>query len=514
MLEILPYDVLAQGHELASGRLQVLQSLLALDAHGKYSAPPGSEAAPLIVVAPVAALARMVPPAAELRRHSIALVRDGRYDLEELTTKLASAGYERVPTVDAPGSFAVRGGVLDVFPFADGSPVRAEFFADQLDSLRQFDPTSQRSTGSLASIEIGPASEFLPSAERVRLALGEIQADLRRALGNLRRTGLQAEAQHLSDRVSEHVERLGNGDFHGLDAYFRYFYPDAVTLLDYLPDRCLLVWDEPSRLKEAADGLIAMQAERFKQLLADGGALARQIETTWDYEQLLAAAKQLRLLHFSLILRRTGIGQPDGLVSLTARPMAGFHGQWGLLTAEIRRLRAEGRIVILQLANEGRAERVADALGAEGIAVTRLGPDSAAMPIAPSVYVLPRSLDSGFVVPALNLAVITENEISARPVRRARQRPYKAGQRISSYLDLKVGDHVVHLNHGIGQYMGQHARSRRRPKGLSPGTIRRRRPPFRAHRSGRPFTALHRRGRRRAQVKPARRGRLGAARPA
>jgi len=443
-LEILPYDVLAQGHDLAVGRLRVLQSLLV---------DQGTQGG-LIIVASVGALARMLPPSGELRDRTIALAPGGHYELADLAATLAGAGYERVPTVDAPGSFAVRGGVLDVYPFAATEPVRAEFFGDQIESLRRFDPVSQRSQTGLEHITIGPASEFVPAPARRAPALAGISADLARSAANLRHAGLDEAASKLEERVGEHLERLAGGDYHGLEAYFRFFYPDAVTLFDYLPERCLVAWDEPSRLKETADGLVAMQAQRFEQLIASGGALARQIETVWDYDHLLAKAREQRLLHFSLILRRAGVGQPGGLVALTARPMAGFHGQWGLLTAEIRRLRGEGRIVVLQLASAGRATRIADALGAEGIVVTERGGGDALDPLAPSVYVLSRSLESGFVIPALNLAVITENEISARPMRRPRQRAYRAGQRISSYLDLKVGDYVVHVNHGIGRYLG------------------------------------------------------------
>ncbi len=447
-LEILPYDVLAQGPDLASARLTVLQAVLGLVEDDS----PGFSARPLVVVAPVGALARMLPPPDQIHRQAFSLVTGRDYELADLSKRLVGAGYERVPTVDSPGGFAVRGGVLDVYPFTWSEPVRAEFFGDRLESLRHFDPGTQRSTSSLDRADVAPASEFLPSGDRVDRAIREIEAEMRRSVAKLQAAGLIDEAQRLGDRVSEHLDRMRGGDYHALESYQRFFYPDAVTLMDYLPQDCLVAWDEPSRLKETAGGLVNMQAERHKQLLESGGALPRQVETVWDYDHLLSRARRLRLLHFSLILRRTGIGQPDGLVALTARPMAGFHGQWGLLTGEIRRLRTEGRIVALTLGNEGRAERIADALGAEGITVTRRDPG--ATTLAPSTYVFARTLESGFVVPALNLAVITENEISGKPVRRPRQRQYKAGQRISSYLDLKVGDFIVHVNHGIGRYLG------------------------------------------------------------
>lgn len=441
-LELLPYDVLAQGPDLPAARLTVLHALLR-----------GAPDAPLVVIATLPALTRKLPPAGDLRAHTFHLERGSHYDLQDMARRLVLAGYERVPTVEAPGGFAVRGGVLDLYPFTRGEPVRVEFFGDQVESLRPFDPTTQRSSGQLLSIEVAPASEFLPSPERRERAIEELLAEMSRQAGNLERAELYAEASRLRERVSEHVERLRQGDTEGLDVYIPYCYPDAVSLLEYLPEETLVIWDEPARLKESGDGQQAMQAERYKPLIESGGAMPGQADGIWTYEDLLLRAgnRGLRQLYFSLILRRSGLGHTDGLVALTARPVPSFQGQWGLLTSEVQRLRADGRIVALLVGNPGRATRISDALAAEGFNINASTPDT---DLGPGLYAVPRTLEEGFLIPSLNLAVLTENEISGRPVRRPRPRPFKAGQKISSYLDLKTGDYVVHVNHGIGRYLG------------------------------------------------------------
>jgi transcription-repair coupling factor (superfamily II helicase) len=448
-LEVLPYDVLAQGPDLPAARLAALRALSAPTARsGEGDCPP---AAPAVVIAPLLALTRKLPPAAELAARALSLARGSRYDLGRLAEKLVLAGYERMPTVEAPGSFAVRGGVLDLYPFTASEPVRAEFFGDELESLRAFDPTSQRSTVEVCRVEVSPASEFLPGPERRASAAAAVRADLLRQVGQLERAERFSEAGRLRERVAAHLERLEQGDVQGLDTYLAYCYPDAVTLLEYLPERCLVVWDEPARLKEVADGQESMNIERYRALFEGGGALPLQAEATWRYEDLLGRSRGLRQLSFSLVLRRAGLGQTDGQVALTARPVGSFHGQWGLLTSTVQRLRAEGRIVAMLVGNPGRAARIVDAFSAEGFPISQPGPGTA---LEPATYVLPRTLEDGFVVPALNLAVLTENEISGRPVRKPRPRQFKAGRKISSYLDLKVGDYVVHINHGIGRYLG------------------------------------------------------------
>ena len=448
-LEVLPYDVLAQAPELPAARLAALQALLQWHARGDDAGTPQS----LIVVAPLGALVRKLPPPGEIAQRSFQLRRGQSYDLAALAGRLSRAGYERVTTVDTPGGFAVRGGVLDLFPLTAAEPVRAEFFGDELESLRVFDPVSQRSSADLAAVPVAPASEFLPGEERLAPAVKRIRAELNRQAGHLDRSELFAEAVRLRERVNGHLERLAAGDVEGLDAYIPYLYPDAVSLFDYLPAGALVVWDELSRLQEAGDGIAAMQAERYRPLIEGGGALPGQIDCVWGQDHLWAQARAcgLRQLMYSLILRRTASGHPDNLVSLTVRPLPSFHGQWGLLTTELRHLRTDGRIVVLLVGNEGRAARIADALAAEGLAITQGAP---AQPPQPAVYVLPRTLEDGFIIPSLNLALLTENEISGRPIRRPRPRQFRSGQRISSYLDLKTGDYVVHVNHGIGRYAG------------------------------------------------------------
>ncbi|MDP2873282.1 MAG: transcription-repair coupling factor [Bacillota bacterium] len=441
-LDILPYDIIAQGREVAADRLRVLETAL-------NAASSGTQ---LVVVAPLTAVTRKLPPAAGLAGLSFQLRPGDDYDMAEITGRLVRAGYERVASAEVPGHFAVRGGILDVYPAAAAAPVRAEFLGDRLESLRGYDPATQRSVGPAGPVTVFAASEFLPGEERLGEACRRIAVELERMAGDLVRRERPLDAEKLRQRVGEHVERLRAGDVKGLEQYLAYCYGDAATFLDYLPEQALVVMDEPARLKESVDGQLALHRERYAALLEAGATLPAQADVVWEYPQLLARARRTRLLHFSLVMRRTGIVRPDHLLSLTARPMTSFHGQWELLSTEIQRLRADGRTVAVLVANEGRASRLRDALQAEGIEVISAGAWATAP--RPATLVLVGAVEAGFEVPALKLALITEGEISGRPVRRPRARPFREGLRVSSHLDLKVGDWVVHINHGIGRYVG------------------------------------------------------------
>jgi len=448
-LEILPYDILAQGHEVAAARLAVFEALTSPEG----ALPDGSSGKPrLTVVAPVDALMRRLAPPAEMSGHRLQLTVGLDYDHDALRARLVAAGYESVETVETPGQFAVRGGILDVFPLTRDNPLRAEFYGDSLESLRVFDPVTQRSSGRTDSEPVFAASEFLPGQDRLSKGLAAINLEVERAAASLRRAGKELETTKLRSRVEGHLERFAERDLDGLEQYLPFFYEDAVTLFEYLPDDSMVVFDEPARLKETVDAALAGHRERYAALLDGGAVLPRQADVLWDYGDLLSRARSRPVLCFSLMLRRAAAGRPDSLVAITARPMANYHGQWQLLSVEVRRLSDEGRTVALLVAGAGRAERLAGAFRAEGVEVVSGGAWTPAA--GPAVVIFTRVLDEGFEIPSLNLAVITETDIHGRPRRRARPRQFREARRISSHLDLKVGDYVVHVNHGIARYVG------------------------------------------------------------
>ncbi|OGS69931.1 MAG: hypothetical protein A2Y96_00105 [Firmicutes bacterium RBG_13_65_8] len=227
-LEILPYDIIAQGHEVAASRLTVLEALIAPPAPAAGDRRRGR----LMIVTPVEALTRRLPPPADLARHRVELSVGKRYDLEELQSSLAMSGHERVEAVETPGQFAVRGGILDLFLLTREQPVRAEFLGDQLESLRRFDPLTQRSTGETDREQVFAASEFLPGPDRAASGMAAISAELARTAAGLDAAGKSLEAEKLRARVEGHLERIAAADMAGLEQYLPYFYGDACMLLD------------------------------------------------------------------------------------------------------------------------------------------------------------------------------------------------------------------------------------------------------------------------------------------
>lgn len=438
-LEVMPYEVVAASPELTAQRLAALVALTT-------SHRP-------VVVAPVgAALRRLVPPE-EFWLPTFTLKYGERVELEDILARLSAMGYDRVDMVEGRGQFSIRGGILDVFPLGAPQPFRAELFGDEVDSLRVFDLASQRSLENRSEILITPAREFLLPSGGPEEGIARIRQELDATVRRLARQGHSAAADKLRERVGEHLERLSEGQyFDALPQYAPLFYPELATLIDYCPRNTIVCFAEPVRLREAAQETEKQAGSLFADLLQRGGALPSEGTNYADYPALAAAAKKRSVIYFSLLLRRIPEGEPEYIASVPAKPMMSFHGQEEAFSQELRRWRETQRRLVLVAARTDHAERLRAILADYDLMLNSLADEI--LPGQPYVFI--GSLENGFELPELNLAVVTEQEILGTAKRRRRPAPREEGrgQRLTSYEDIKVGDYVVHAQHGIGRYLG------------------------------------------------------------
>ena len=473
-LELLPFEVVAHSPEVMAQRLGVLERL----ARGEEP----------IVVAPVSALLRALPPAELFVNACLTLQLGDRLDLEGVLRRLVQLGYQRVDPVEGPGQFSVRGGILDVFPLTVEQPWRIELFDDEVDSIRAFDVASQRSEDQVKQVLIPPAREFILQEDRLAEALRRIRRDLETSLHRLEKKPARADregsdgaplpaalesalrrgrerppAEQLKEKVGEVLERLNEGAyFEGLEQYLPYFYSETATLLDYFPSDLLVVVDDPARVKEAADEADMQVRERQTRWLETGGLLSGQTRLALSYSDWAYHLSSRKAIGFSLLLKAMAGSQPQNIVSVAPKPMQLFHGQWPMFQDEVNRWRTQKYASVCFVATEERGVRLRDAL-ADVDVTAALSPDLGNLRPG-QVAIVVGALETGFQWPALRLVTVTDGEIFGRP--KARRRPQSAPTRaagdaanrqavkVSSVRDLKVGDFVVHVNHGIGKYLG------------------------------------------------------------
>ena len=400
--EVLPYDDVSPHEAIVGTRLRTLAQL--------------ADGGKGVVVIPLRAFLRMVIPPEDIRSSTLALAVGQQVKPETLIATLVQAGYCRAPVVEDVGTFATRGGIVDIYAQGHDNPVRLELLGDRVESLREFDPVSQRSVRKIDSARILPAREVVLSDPAI--------AHFFKALEGKRLKGSEVEdvVIHVKDRFF----------FDGIEAYAPHFFSEQATISSYLPGDARLVLIEPAELEEKARDLEAEAEARFKERK---GAAAGLPAPDALFGSLAGEASRFEP---SRTVEISQLGAAPGSVPLGFRSSEPFAGNLKVLQAATVEATEAGYTTYVLCDNVGQVERLEELISTEGGGVT----------------VGVGSLTEGFVFPEAKLRVITDREIFGRYKRKPRYPRFKGEGPIESYRALSVGDFVVHVNHGIGQYGG------------------------------------------------------------
>jgi transcription-repair coupling factor (superfamily II helicase) len=438
--EWLPYEVLGKSRETTAERIRVLSRL--------------AEDRQCTVVAPILAIERRMFSLTRWQEYSFELKVGESYPLAEINKKLVTAGYERLDVVEGKGQFAIRGGILDIAPLA-GDALRIEFFDEEVDSIRVFDLETQKSTGSLQNVKIAPALEYVVRPEELEKLRWEIRAQGRKAAGRLNRSGRHEAAEQVMGKVLRLEERLNEGILDENIYPYLSLLPDALSsFFSLLADDCCVILDEPLRLKEQLDFQQKERLEEYIQALEKGQEFVSPEGQFITYEEVISYANPRPFMMLSTLPRQIPGVSPKRIFNLTARPLTGFMGKTGVLAEEIEHWQKSGHIVSLFVGDEEHAERMIQGLKDRGAVAQKRNLED---PVQEGgVYIFAYSLDQGFELPLSKLVILSEAEIYRRerkaPVKRQKTAEKKV-QRLQ-FSDLKPGDFVVHVHHGIGQFTG------------------------------------------------------------
>jgi transcription-repair coupling factor (superfamily II helicase) len=438
--DCIPYDRVSPRADIVSRRIETLYSLCAPDAHPR----------PCVVLTTAAAVLQRLPARAAIAGAVIRLERGARLAPEALVAFLSSHGYTRADTVAERGDFAVRGGIVDLFPPGLNEPVRVDFFGDEIDGIRSFDAASQRTTGRLEAFVVKATSEVLldPAAiarfrSRYRAMFGAVTAD-----------------DPLYAAVSA-------GHRHGgIEHWLPLFHDRLETLFDYVADAAVVLDDQFDPACEARFDLIAEHYATRRSL--EGSRLATMAEpyrpvppealfldaAAWT--EALAARSVARMSPFAPADAAEGVldaGGRPGVDFAEARARADA-GLFNAVVACIGELQAAGRRVLIAAVSRGARDRLASVLGEHGLASARTSETLAEVRSLPdrTVAFTVLALERGFVTD--DLAVIAEQDILGERLARRGGRRSRPQNFLTEHAMLDAGDLVVHLDHGIGRYEG------------------------------------------------------------
>src|SRR5262245_7347765 len=436
--DTVPYDRIGPNSEIVSRRIAALARLVAT-----------SRKDPTLVITTVNAVLQRLPPREFIRRSIKTIAPGQRLDMGQLVQRLNLAGFSRSGTVMEPGEYAVRGGILDLFPPGRATPVRFDFFGDTLEHIKAFDPDTQRTSRIVQRVSLLPISE---------VAFGEAAEKL------FRRRYVEAfGAVTTDDPLYEAVS--ASQRYPGMEHWLPLFHEQLETLFDYLPDA-------PVSFDHLADDAVAQRLDLIRdhyEARAEG--LETQSFGAAPYKPVPPQAMFLtddewrRRLDERLVSHLTPFEKPD--VRGTVRSMDGRTGRvfaaeraseggnvFEATVAHVRRLQGQGKRVILAAFTAGARERLATLLAEHDFRDVRKVESYAEaldLPAATAAYAV-LGLEQGFDTP--DLAVIAEQDILGDRLVRPRRKARRAADLITEATSLSVGDLVVHADHGIGRFDG------------------------------------------------------------
>lgn len=412
--EITSYDYVAQSKEIEYKRIDVLNKM--------YLAKKQKE--PIIIVTTIEAVMQKMVAKDTLYQNVIDFEVGKTYLLDEIKEKLVGLGYERSDLIENKGQFSIRGGIVDV-GLSEKIGVRIEFWGDEVDSIRFFQISSQRSTEMLKEITIFPAHEL-------------IVQDLSEAVKNI---------QEKYPEEIEDIELIKNGDYISkINKYFNEFYENQASFLDYMSDEYLLLLDEKSKINQRKTNIVEDNNKLIASLVEKEKFVPEAIENISKFEYNLEE-KQIIYLE-----------QNDSIKNIQkyyfeTREINFYNLQLDLLLADIVTYQKNKKKVVLLAGNEISAKKLCDILKENQINYKY---EREAENVKPGeIIVTIGGFSSGFENYDLNLIVISLQNNFEEPVKRKKKlsSTFKDSEKIV-FADLKPGDIVVHQTHGIGQFIG------------------------------------------------------------
>lgn len=376
--DLLFFQADIHGNLLIRQRMKVIKALL--------------EEKELTVVTSIDGCMDFLESLGKIKEQLIHYESDSTVDTEQLKNQLVALGYERVGQVEMPGQFSVRGGIVDIYCLTEENPWRIELWGDEIDSIRSFDPESQRSLENLEELTIYPAVE------------------------------------HIGDK-------------------------DMVSFLDYFPEeRTIIFLDEPNRLTEKG-GAVEEEYRQSRMHREEKGS--RNLPENWlcSFEQLQKELNKRNCISVCALEPKQAGWKVREKFYLEVKSISAYNNSFELLVKDLHQYKKQGYRIALLSGSRTRAERLAKDLQEEGLAAF-YGQDYDREICPGEIMVVYGHAKKGFEYPLIKFAVMTESDIFGQEQKKKKKKKNYSGSRIQDFAELSIGDFVVHEKHGLGIYRG------------------------------------------------------------
>ncbi|WP_035166338.1 transcription-repair coupling factor [Caloramator sp. ALD01] len=403
----------------------------------------------LIVVTSIDSIFYKMTPKEIIKNSKLILKKGDIVEPLDLTKNLYDLGYERVEVVEGPGQFVQRGGIIDIFPLNEEVPYRIEFFDDEIDTIRKFDIETQRSLDYEEFITVLPAREIIIRSGDVNKITNAIDVEYEKIYKNYKKN------KDVQDRLKQKYNSIKEGItnfryFEGIESFITTIYEEAENFLDYFNNPTVLL-DETARLITRIKSFEEEFREIFKSMMEKGEVLPIQANWVYSAEYLLDVVNKKRCIGFNML--------PRSVQDINVRAVVNFNAVVSNITSvnleyfidELKNRIQKNYYVLIFAGTRAKAERLTKGLKDEGIEAEYVEEVKGLIPR--KVYVTYGSIKNGIEFFECRLTILSEREVYKTNKERKKQFNKKS-RKIESFTDLKIGDYVVHANHGIGVFSG------------------------------------------------------------
>ena len=386
------------------------------------------------IVTTISALITYTAPSDVFASETLVLKPGDEFDFSSLAEKLVYMGYSKVSAVEAKGQFSVRGSIADVFPPSADTPYRIEFWGDEVDSVRAFNPESQLSEKNCGEAVIHLARELVYTAETAQKLADKIR--------KMKNENLLRDAEKFTQ----------SRYFASNDKYMTFIYDGVPTLFDYIADDALVFLCEPRELEERAKVFAGEQSEQITSLL-DKGLFPRTDgkRCFLEYTDAVHGFERHTSVSMSALSHSVPLMRPKEIFSLSSKTLRAYNTDLEYLLDDLLYWKKAGYRIAAVMSTDTKIKNLSDALAEKGVAVS-LAESGDRVPDFGEIYIVKGSLERGFEYPTIKTVVVTDGEKTS--ARKRKPKNVSSKDAIKSFDEISIGDYVVHRSHGVGQYVG------------------------------------------------------------
>ncbi|MDO5017984.1 MAG: transcription-repair coupling factor [Lagierella massiliensis] len=411
------------------------------------------EKEPFITVASSRAIQRKLTKVNRYKSMTLSIGIDDTLDLESLSEKLIELNYERVSIIEGKGQFAIRGGIVDIYPIQEDNPVRIELFDDEIDSMRTFNISDQRSVENIDKVKVVPSKELILDSKHREKIIKGLCRDLDIAD---RSTMYGMDKDKLMEKYGDILEYVENGyEISNPDLVSPYLKKvDYHSILDYLPKNSLVVVDDVTRVYDRNSEINQMFKEDIAYRMEKGEVFITHEDIFIEFKDILKSIMENTVLNITPLAKKTRLLNPKTEVLIESSEAMNFNRNLEVLAEHLERQTYRGEKFVIFAGSEDRAVAILQLCKDKNLNAA-IVKDFNSKLLSGMVFILSSQMPRGFEYKKLKFTCLTTREIYGKEKKSSKKlKKKKTSSEIINYSDLDIGDFIVHENHGIGQYQG------------------------------------------------------------